>query len=72
MNMLISHELYKDEYEKASNEYTNGNISKKEFLSAVSNERKGQNDLKKSMYDILKAYEIYLSSVNGLAQASAG
>lgn len=72
MNMIISHELYKDEYEKASNEYTNGNISRKEFLSAVSNERKGQNDLKKSMYDILKAYEIYLSSVNGLAQASAG
>ena len=72
VNMQISLELYQDEHEKASKEYTTGNISKKEYLTKVTNLNKGKNEVKKAMYDIMKAYEIYLASVNGLASASAG
>ena len=71
-NMQISLELYQDEHEKASKEYTTGNISKKEYLTTVTNMNKGKNEVKKAMYDIMKAYEIYEASVNGLASASAG
>ena len=72
VNMQISLELYQDEHDKASKEYTTGNISKKQYLTTVTNLNKGKNEVKKAMYDIMKAYEIYVSSVNGLASASAG
>lgn len=72
VNMQISLELYQDEHEKASKEYTTGNISKKEYLTKVTNLNKGKNEVKKAMYDIMKAYEIYEASANGLASASAG
>ena len=72
VNMQISLELYQDEHEKASKEYTTGNISKKEYLTRVTNLNKGKNEVKKAMFDIMKAYEIYEASVNGLASASAG
>ena len=72
LNMQISLELYEDEHEKASKEYITGNISRKEYLTKVTNLNKGKNEVKKAIYDIMKAYEIYLASVNGLASATAG
>lgn len=72
VNMQISLELYQDELDKATKEYDTGNISKKEHLTKVTNLNKGKNEVKKAMYDIMKAYEIYEASVNGLASATAG
>ena len=72
LNMQISYELYNDELKKAVKEYDLGKISRKEYLTAVTNERRGLNELKKSIYDIYIAYITYEAAVNGLASASAG
>ena len=70
--MQISYELYNDELKKAVKEFDLGKISRKEYLTAVTNERRGLNELKKSIYDIYIAYITYEAAVNGLASASAG
>ena len=72
LNMQISYELYNDELKKAVKEYDLGKISRKEYLTAVTNERRGLNELKKSIYDIYIAYITYEAAVSGLASASAG
>ena len=72
LNMQISYELYNDELKKAVKEFDLGKISRKEYLTALTNERRGLNELKKSIYDIYIAYITYEAAVNGLASASAG
>ena len=69
LNLEISKELYVEEYNKAVSEYTNGNISSKEYETYKYNKNVSEYKLASSYGDLMIAIETYNAAVDGLATA---
>ena len=64
-NKSISLELAKDNNLKASNEYKNGNISNKDYMTSKYKYNVANNDLVSAKYDLKIAIENYLYALKG-------
>ena len=69
LNLEISQELYVEEYNKATSEYTNGNISSKEYETYKYNKNVSEYKLASSYGNLMIALETYNAAVDGLATA---
>ena len=69
LNLEISQELYIEEYNKATSEYTNGNISSKEYETYKYNKNVSEYKLASSYGNLMIALETYNAAVDGLATA---
>ncbi len=68
-NSTANKDYTKSELVKAEREYSNGNISQKEYKTAIYNRDIAIYNEEKAYYDLLIAYENYKAVVNGIASA---